>query len=196
MGEVHCWSVNLDVPAATQARFYASLATDERDRSARFRFEQDRRRFVVARGALREVLGRNLGVPPDQIRFAYSTFGKPALSAEFGSRLKFNLSHSGDLALIVVADGADVGVDVEQLREGDYSELAQEMGLPTDAFFEGWTKREAYVKARGDGLPDGPVEFSGDWSFFELNPAPGYVGAVVLLGAHPPEPFRPVQLGP
>ena len=195
-GEVHSWCVSLDVSSDAYARLHAALAWDERSRSARFRFERDRRRFVVARAALRDVLGRYLGTPADEIRFAYNAFGKPELSPEFGSRLRFNLSHSADLALIAVAADADVGVDLECVREENYAEIARHFfssgevdqlntvprHLQARAFFNCWTKREAYVKARGAGLTDGPVEPCGRWSFFRLTPAPAYIGALAVEG--------------
>ena len=183
MRELHCWCVNLDLPPEPYARLYGTLADDERARSGRLRFERDRRRFVVARGALRRVLGRYTGTGPDQIRFTYNAFGKPELSPEFGSQIKFNLSHSADLALIAVAPDAEVGVDVECVREGeDYADIARVFGLQANEFFSSWTKREAYVKARGEGLAEGPVEFGGRWSFFTLQPAPGYVGTLAVEG--------------
>jgi 4'-phosphopantetheinyl transferase len=191
MGEVDCWCVMLDVPPETYASLYATLADDERDRSARFRFERDRRRFVVARGALRDVLGRYVGTPADQIRFVYNAFGKPELSPDCAptSRLRFNVAHSADIALIAVAVDADVGVDVECVREdAGYAEIAQHFFSPDEvplggpAFFRCWTKREAYVKACGEGLGDGPVRFDGRWSFFSVEPAPGYVGALAVAG--------------
>jgi 4'-phosphopantetheinyl transferase len=190
MGEVDCWCVVLDVPPETYASLYTTLAADERDRSARFRFERDRRRFVVARGSLRDVLGRYVGTPADQIRFVYNAFGKPELSSEIGgSRVRFNVSHSADIALIAVASDADVGVDIECVREdAGFAEIAQhffspdEAALRGQAFFRCWTKREAYVKACGEGLGDGPVRVDGRWSFFTVEPAPGYVGAVAVEG--------------
>jgi len=164
MSEIRCWSVRLDV--APEA-FYATLSEDERSRAARFRFERDRRRFVVARGALRELLGRHLDTRASDLRFVYNAFGKPALSPEFGDRLKFNLSHSAELALIAVARDREVGVDVEYLRPDE-----------PRTFFEDWTKQEAYVKARGEGLSDGPVVFAEGWSLHTFEPAPGYIGAL------------------
>src|SRR6266496_1368345 len=109
--EVHSWCARLDVPPETSARLYATLTSDERNRSARLRFERDRRRFVVAHGVLRELLGRYLEIPPGSVRFVYNTFGKPALSPALG-RLKFNLSPSADLALIAIAAEAEIGVDL------------------------------------------------------------------------------------
>jgi len=206
-GDVHCWCVKLDVPPARCASLYATLADDERERSERLRSERDRRRFVVARGALRDVLARYVDTEPDQIRFAYNAFGKPELSPEIGTpgRLRFNLSHSADLALIAVAADADVGVDLERVGDvaggggtggTNYTEIARcffsaaefdqlkraPSHLQQEAFLDGWTMREAYVKARGEGLGDDPVEFADRWSFFSLRPAPGYIGAVAVEG--------------
>src|SRR5262245_52936668 len=101
--EVHSWCATLDVPAETFARLYATLSCDERNRSDRLRFERDRRRFIVAHGVLHELLGQYLRTEPGRVRFVYNAFGKPEPSPEFGSRLKFNLSHSADLALIAIA---------------------------------------------------------------------------------------------
>src|SRR5437867_6923470 len=124
--EVHSWCASLDVPPEICDHLYATLAPDEQARSARFKFERDRRRFVVARGVLRDLLGRYLQTEPSQIRFVYNAFGKPDLSPEFGSRLKFNLSHAAGLALIAIATGSDVGVDVEYIRaQPDYADIAR-----------------------------------------------------------------------
>jgi len=166
MSEVRCWSARLDV---APDQFYGTLSDDERRRAARFRFERDRRRFIVARGELRELLGRYLDTRASELRFVYNAFGKPALSPEFGGRLKFNLSHSADLALIAIATDREVGVDVEYLRPDE-----------PRTFFEAWTKQEAYVKARGEGLSDGPVVFAEGWSLHTFEPAPGYLGALAV----------------
>ncbi len=145
------------------------LSDDERNRSARFRFEKGRRRFVVARGALRELLGRYLSADPGDVRFVYNAFGKPELHPSFGDRLKFNLAHAGDLALIAIARDADVGVDVECIEgrgESSYADVAQNFFSATEvdalrrvprdlydqAFFSCWTMKEAYVKGCGAGL--------------------------------------------
>lgn len=220
--EVHSWCVRLDVPSATVAGLYATLAHDERLRSSRLRFARDGRRFIVARGMLRQLLGRYLCVRPERVRFMKNGFGKPALSPEFGSRLRFNLSHSAHLALIAVATDAEVGVDVEFLRElpdpleiaqivFSAKEVAQWEGLPrylrAPGFLSCWTKKEAYVKARGRGFALPSTSFSVPcsggaevarvrctagsteedpgtlWSFYTLQPAPGYVGALAIEGS-------------
>ena len=212
--DVHTWCVGLDVPPETAAGLYAALTNDERDRSARFRFEHDRRRFIVARGVLRELLGRYLRTNPGWIRFVYNAHGKPALGPEFGRRLRFNLSHSADLAIIAVAGDADVGVDLEHIRpQPDCSVIARQFfsarevaelhRLPShlhiEAFFSCWTKKEAYVKARGEGLSIPLTSFTVPltaaaghvheilparrWSLCTLRPASGYIGALAIEGS-------------
>jgi 4'-phosphopantetheinyl transferase len=218
--EVHVWSASLDVPHETSARLHAALDPDELVRSARFRLERDQRRFVVARGVLRDLLGRYLRLEPGRIRFVYNEFGKPDLGPEFASRVKFNLSHSAGAALIAITAASDVGVDLEYIRaESDYAELARRFfsaaeldslkALPShlyaEAFFSCWTKKEAYLKARGEGLssplngfsvpvttepsPDA-VEISVPssdvparrWSLYTLRPVPGFAGALAIEG--------------
>jgi 4'-phosphopantetheinyl transferase len=221
-GDAHTWCVSLDVPPEMCARLHATLTCDERNRSSRFRFERDRQRFIVARGVLRDVLGRYLRTNPGEIIFVYNEFGKPDLSPEFGTRIKFNLSHSAGVAVIAVAADADVGVDLECIRaECDYAEIARRFfsaveidylhALPshlyTEAFFNCWTKKEAYLKARGEGLAVPLNSFSVPlatdpahtcvdlyraphdvvpawrWSLCTLQPAPGYIGALAIEGS-------------
>jgi 4'-phosphopantetheinyl transferase len=219
--DVHTWCANLDAPPDTSARLYATLTSDERLRSARFRFERDRRRFVVAHGVLRDILARYLQTGPGRIRYVHNAFGKPDLGPEFGDRLKFNLSHSGDLALIAVALAANVGVDLEYIQpQSEYADIARCFfsaaevdclsALPSDryaeAFVSCWTKKEAYLKACGEGLATplnsfsvpvtaDPAQTSVDvsvasndilpakrWSLYALRPAPGYAGALAIEG--------------
>ena len=202
-GEVHCWSATLDVPPETSARLYATLSVEERSRSERFRYERDRQRFIVAHGVLRDLLGRYLETQPSHIGYAYNAFGKPDLGPECGGRLKFNLSHSGDLALIAIAADANVGVDLESIQErADYPDIARHFLSSADldqlsdcpprcyaeAFLGCWTRKEAYLKARGVGLAVDLDEASNDvdpveqWSFYGLQPAPRHVGALAIEG--------------
>src|SRR5207247_6837103 len=108
------------------ARLCATLPPHERTRSARFQFERDQQRFIVARGVLRDLLGRYLQTQPSQINFVYNAFGKPDLSPEFANRLKFNLSHSAGFALIAIATPSNFGVDLEYIRaHSDYTGIAR-----------------------------------------------------------------------
>jgi 4'-phosphopantetheinyl transferase len=190
------------VSSETSASLYATLSHDERHRSARLRFARDRQRFIAARGVLRALLGRYLGTRPSQIRFAYNAFGKPELSPEFGSRLRFNLAHSADLALIAITTDAAIGVDLEYIRpQPDYIDIARSVfsaaevdqlnRLPShlhpEAFLSCWTKKEAYMKARGEGLANlegTPTDavLPRRWSLYTLQPAPGYIGALAIEG--------------
>ena len=177
MTAVDCWCVRLDVSPGDLG---STLTGDERERCARFRFARDRRRFVVAHGVLRRLLGRYLGVRPEGLRFERNEFGKPRLSPRFDRRLRFNLSHSADVALIAVAVDAEVGVDVEYIRA--LPDLADD----PRAFLGDWTRKEAYVKARGESLarlsPTGDIVPDQRWSLYGLHPAPGYIGAVAIKG--------------
>lgn len=217
--EVHVWIAPLDGAGARRDALEAVLSPDEAARAARFRFEEDRRRFVAARGTLRSILGRYLGCAAAEVRFEYGPFGKPLLAAPGEPQpLHFNLSHAGELALLAVARGRRVGIDVEQIRplrdlealverffaayeRATIGALAPE--LRQEAFFTCWTRKEAYIKARGEGLtfplhafdvtilpsdPAGLRSVSGDaaeasrWSLREIRPRTGYVAALAVEG--------------
>ena len=167
---VHVWRADLDPPDWQLQRLRCTLAAGELDRAGRYRFERERRRFIAARGMLRDVLGHYLHVEPGQVRFCTTGngFGKPALAPSPGrATLRFNLAHSGGLALCAVAQGREVGVDLEQIRLVDEAdqiaerffsarECATIRALPSRtrqaAFFTCWTRKEAVVKAWGTGL--------------------------------------------
>lgn len=149
----------------------AALSVGERERAARFVFEADLRRYVAARAALRDRLGRHLGCSPHDLAFHVGPHGKPRL--EEGT-LHFNLSHSGDLALIGACDDTEIGVDIEAWRTvGDALELAESVFGPQErsalaglagaerdlAFLRGWTRKEACLKALGTGLSLSPQTF-------------------------------------
>jgi 4'-phosphopantetheinyl transferase len=162
---VHVWSVGTEDPEAIAASFEQVLAPDERDRAARFRFEHLRRSFILAHGALRMLLGRYLDTSAAGIRFEYGSKGKPALAPR--AFIDFNMSHSGGLVVFAFTRGCEIGVDLEQIHSiGDMQniadrffcpeEAAELMSLPVNqrehAFFLCWTRKEAYIKAIGDGL--------------------------------------------
>jgi 4'-phosphopantetheinyl transferase len=150
-----------------RSRLRATLTDDERARAERFVRELHRDRFVVARAALRDVLARMLAVPPESVRFRYDPGGKPRLEVPDRSGLRFNLSHSGDMALVALTLDQEIGVDVEALRSlTDVEALAERFFAPGEtaalrslpeperetAFLRCWTLKEAYVKAVGQGL--------------------------------------------
>ncbi len=220
-GEVHLWRVKLEVEENILSSLFAALGKDERARGDRFRFPHDRRRYIVAHGALRSILGHYCGCQPEQIRFQHNSHGKPALAPEMQSSrapLQFNLSHSHELALIGLTLNRQIGVDIERIRpelaedriaERFFSprEVAALRSLPateqTHAFFRCWTCKEAFVKARGQGLslpldhfdvsftPGQPAallsvaDIPGEasrWSLYTLTPAPGYTAAIAVEG--------------
>lgn len=167
-GEVHLWLAELTQSTSLLARLERTLSADERERAARFHFRRDAEHFVVARGALRDILGRYLCERPERLRFAYNEFGKPSLAGvHAGGPHRFNLSHSRGRALYAVTLGREVGVDLEFVRP-DFAgeeiasayfsrpEVAALRALPAgrrvEAFFNCWTRKEAFVKARGEGL--------------------------------------------
>ena len=171
-GTVHVWRISLDQQDETLERFRRTLEPEELDRAGRFHFEKHRRHFVVARGFLRSVVARYLETQPESLRFAYGEYGKPALASEHV--LRFNLSHSHEVALLAVALDAELGVDVEHIRADFASEdIARRFfsrtevqifnALPAEqrvaAFFRCWTRKEAYIKAIGKGLSQALDEF-------------------------------------
>lgn len=164
--EVHVWQARLDTEIAQLGVLAQWLSPDERDRADRFYFELHRRRFIMARGILRSLLGYYLTSPPEQIQFCYGPRGKPLLAVRPGDKmLYFNVSHSQDLSLYAIAQQS-VGIDLEHLRPIDAESLARRCFLPRehrwltnqpieqrqDAFFRLWTAKEAVLKATGEGL--------------------------------------------
>jgi 4'-phosphopantetheinyl transferase len=210
----------LDVgPAAVRASA-ALLSEGERERAGRFAFDRDRGRFTVARARLRQLLGTLLGVPPDSVELEYGQRGKPALARRFAdSGLRFNLSHHDDVAVYAFASGREIGIDVEAvrvIRDADdiaarmFSRRENEAYVALDTrdrplgFFNCWTRKEAFIKALGDGLhhpldrfdvslaPDEPARIlrvedtTGDhcgWTLYAFVPGPGLVGAIVVQEA-------------
>ena len=165
---VHVWRVSLRQSAQQLRAAEEILSDQEHVRARRFRQAADRDRYLAAHGAVRTILGRYLNEVPAQIRFVTGAQGKPALAPVFqSSQLRFNLSHSGEWALVAVAAGREVGVDVEQFRllpevepiaERNFAleELAALSDLNADkrpaVFFHIWACKEAFIKATGLGL--------------------------------------------
>ena len=217
--EVHVWRAASDATEGRLEELSQSLGADERARAERFAFRRDRDRFIVRRGLLRAILGRYLSVDPARLQFDYGASGKPALARRCGGmQLRFNVSHSAGLVLYAVTRGREVGVDLEQIRpaiarEGvaehffSPAEVTALRALPEEAqpeaFFACWTRKEAYVKARGEGLAlrldqfevsllpgepaallrtaDDATEVS-RWSLRALAPGPGYASALAVEG--------------
>lgn len=219
--EVHVWRAALDPPSEAVEQLLHVLSPDEQARAARFCFERDRRRFIVARGILRLILGRYLMIEPACLKFRYGAHGKPFLADEAErNRLQFNLSHTQELALYAFNFERAIGVDIEYIKPKtdipaiairffSPRESAALLALPEtqrlEAFFNCWTRKEAYLKAKGAGLSlpldqfdvsfeagqparllatrHDPEEAS-RWSLQALNPAPCYTGAVAVEGYH------------
>jgi 4'-phosphopantetheinyl transferase len=166
--EIHVWQAALDRGEEILGQLEVTLSPEEKARADRFHFANDRNRFVVARGLLRELLGRYLHQAPAGLEFSYGQHGKPSLSGENAlSGLSFNLSHSSGLVVYAFAKKRNLGIDVEQVQRENAGEdiakryfSAREVNdlrtLPQEArvegFFHCWTRKEAYLKATGMGL--------------------------------------------
>lgn len=220
--EVHVWRVCLDTPAlqspAMIERLRDCLSLQEQIRADRFYFLNHRQRYIVAHAALHWVLGGYLGIAPDQVSFTSNPYGKPFLRLNGKEDLEFNMSDSNGLALIAVTLERAIGVDIEyvrrdlaslQIAEKFFSHREVEIlrNLIEDdraeAFFNCWTRKEAYLKARGRGLSlpldqfdvsllpgepaillnvyDQPAEI-GRWRLHQLHPGPGYVASLAVEG--------------
>ena len=164
-GLLHVWRLRLDADAATLRECEATLDQRERDRARAFRFAADRARFIVARGWLRRLVAAYTHGRAADVSFVDTPFGKPCLPQPHGS-LRFNLSHSGDLVLFAFGRDREVGVDVERIAPRDDmmsvaryafsdAEMLQLGAVSAErfrAFYKLWTRKEAYLKARGNGL--------------------------------------------
>jgi 4'-phosphopantetheinyl transferase len=181
-GSVHVWFARLDRPDVVVSQLFRTLSSDEQQRSARFQFARDRTRFILASAGLRGILALYLGGDPQRFSFRFGPFGKPALAGDCErSGLRFNMSHSGNGALYAVAPGREVGIDLEVVRPlPDMMSLAETCFSPLEmaaframperqrlhGFFAGWTRKEAFLKASGQGL-------SLSLKSFEVSLAPG-----------------------
>lgn len=217
--EVHVWQISLQQPESTVQRLLPLLASEEAARAKRFVYAKDRHHFIVAHAFLRILLSRYLKTTPDQLHFLSNAYGKPQLDLPSHEHtLHFNLSHSYHLALYAFTYVGQIGIDVEYMRPDiEYEQLAMHYfspaesvmlrGLPPEAkqqaFYNCWTRKEAYIKARGEGLSlpldqfdvsfkpgepaallssrEGPQEIA-RWELQVLTPAPGYAGALAVEG--------------
>lgn len=219
LDEVHVWHAALNQSASTVKDLASSLAPDEMERAERFSLQRHRDEFIVARGALRTILGLYLNVAPSCLRFSYTQYGKPHLTDDVQhDGLFFNVSHSNERVLYALTRGREIGVDIEYIRPEmatekiaerffSVAEVAALRSLPAHeqprGFFNCWTRKEAYLKARGEGLslpldcfdvsllPGEPVALLATrddpgealrWSLRELPTDPGYVAALAVTG--------------
>jgi 4'-phosphopantetheinyl transferase len=218
---VHVWAANLDVSATALRSFAETLSRDESERASRFHFERDRNRYIAGRGLLRTVLGKYLQTPPAEVPLVYGPNGKPLLqAASYRQTIHFNLAHSQNLALLAVTYAGQIGVDVEAVRplsdahelvnrffsarESDTFESVPQSAKP-EAFFNLWTRKEAWLKATGEGighllnkvevsfLPGEPAKLlslpqdsTSRWTLTDLAPAPGFAGALAVACSSAP----------
>ena len=216
---VHVWQASLHMSAPCLRTLEGTLAADERARAERFYFQKHREHFIAGRGLLRNILSRYLDKEPDQLRFSYNAYGKPALTEQTGAEgLCFNLSHSHEIALYALTRRREIGVDIEYFRpDVEAEKLAERFFSPREAaalralpehlrkegFFNCWTRKEAYIKAEGEGMaiplstfdvsltPGEPAALlrtqnqpqeTARWSLQALNPAPDYAAALAVKG--------------
>lgn len=197
--EVHVWLASLNQTAETIQNLRQILSADEEKRAERFYFPRHREHFIVARGLLRTILGLYLDKEPQTLSFSYNSYGKPSLIPEQGGdNLRFNLSHSHELALYAVTRNRDIGVDIERIStERSCEEIAERFFSPLEkatlrslpanikhqAFFNCWTRKEAFIKATGKGL-------SLPLDQFDVTVAPGEPAALLSTQWEPQEASR------
>lgn len=219
--DVHVWRASFHQLMPLLPYFRTLLSSDEQMKAGRYRFEDNRQEYIIARGLLRHLLGSYLGDDPHRLRFHYNAYGKPALSSEAGpERLTFNVSHAHGFVLYVFTRGREVGIDLERIRpEAAHDGVAERFfsskevstlrALPRHAqpigFFNCWTRKEAYIKARGEGLtiplnqfdvslvPGEPAVLlesrvdpadTNRWSLRSLDMGTQYIAALAVEGQH------------
>jgi 4'-phosphopantetheinyl transferase len=213
---VDVWHIALDQPAPVVGELRGLLSADEQERADRFRVDRGTERYTVGRGVLRTLLGQYTGVPAQNLVFAYNEFGKPEIP---GADVCFNLSHSHGSALAALTRGRAVGIDIERIRERVVREqIAERFFSPSEAralaalppdqqaqgFFNCWTRKEAWIKARGQGLsipldsfevtlaPGEPARLvatrpdaqeAARWTLQALDCEPGFAAALAVSGS-------------
>ena len=215
-GEAHIWRADLELEEGFQSSFLKLLSPDEKKRAQKFRFTKDSRNFIAARGILRTILGKYLEINPTEISFQYNEFGKPGMANNIP--FHFNISHSQNIALFAFTNKFDIGVDVEFVNPNievkdiatnffSANEVKKLLLLPEKqqrlGFFNCWTRKEAFIKAVGEGLsfplnqfevslePDKPARLLATdwdpkavskWSIYSMSPGADFVGSVVIEG--------------
>lgn len=228
--DVHVWLLDLDPPRWLLGRLADALDAGEAARAESLRSRRDANRYTAAHGLVRHILAGYLGVPAAELTFAHGRYGKPMLAGPTAG-LRFNLSHSGGLGLCAVCAGREVGVDIQRMRiDRDHTGLAGRYFSPAErtalrsvpdgqrrrAFYACWTRKEAYLKARGDGLtvpldsfdvpvaPDAPPTLlepaaarrPPPWRLATVPVPPRFAGAVVAAGTGwRVRRFAPVPVG-
>jgi 4'-phosphopantetheinyl transferase len=219
-GEIHVWQASISGGTEARERLAPHLSTAELERESRFRFDRDATRYAIARGLLRVLLARYCEAPPAELQILESSHGRPGLAAGTAPPgFDFNLSHSRNLAVFAFSHDARVGVDIEwitplsdmqNLVALNFSQRERESWHSLDvgdrerAFFDCWTRKEAFVKAIGEGLSHpldsfdvtlGPSEApvlqrmaaapdeQDRWSLRALDPEPGYASALAVKAA-------------
>lgn len=216
MHQAHVWSAVLNCSIQKLAFFFNLLDADEQVRASRFHFEKDRHQFIASHGILRAILSGYLNISPEKIIFSYNEFGKPFIENQ--TDIQFNLSHSKNITLIAITKNYSIGVDIEYIKQTrdvdaiaeryfstrEYSALKQ---LPTEerqkAFFNVWSRKEAFLKAHGQGLSyslekvevslatSEPAKFIAihdenenisEWKLYNLEPAHDFAAAVAIKG--------------
>jgi len=214
---VHLWRAWLDRPTSQMPWLTEILSADERARADRIKIDKARRHFVAGRGILRDILSRYLAAKPEAVAFDYGPQAKPSLAVGQGE-VRFNVTHSHGLLLVAVTRARELGVDVEKLRPmPDAGRIAERFfsaaekaalravpsGQTAEAFFAGWTRKEAYLKALGDGITrpldsfdvtltpgqparllrvaDAPAECE-RWALHAFTPMPGFIAALAAEG--------------
>jgi len=217
--KVHVWHASLEQPAEVVQRLEAVLSNDERQHAEQFRYQEHRQSFVVSRGILRNLLSHYSNIQPKQIQFKYTLTGKPFLAnGEETQNISFNLSHTGLLVLYAFSWGRQVGIDVECIRPvKEIGQIAIRIFSPKEykrfqriskearerAFYNCLTRKEAFLKARGDGIyfpPQevevsfeqgspaslfsvaGSIEEAKKWSMHDIKTLDGYVAALAVEG--------------
>lgn len=219
-GEVHLWRASLSPEGTALSVYESGLSGVERERAGKFHSRADAEKFIAAHGALRVILGAYAGMQPRELMFSRSAFGKPSLmnEEEACADIRFNMADSGDVALVAISRGREIGVDIECMKAGvDLPAMALRCfcgaeidvfraappELRAEVFYTFWSRKEAYIKARGEGMSLGlknidvsslPALLDRRWRLEDLAVDPGYRGAVAMDGSISRVIYRTIPL--